>query len=91
MAEWKNLQEQQRVAQSSPVEYPDQDEDSASDAAAIAEVPSNNAVPGYTNWWPTVKSMPWRKPGPLGGFTYRVGEEESGECTHLTRRNVRGL
>ncbi|EEU38239.1 uncharacterized protein NECHADRAFT_77012 [Fusarium vanettenii 77-13-4] len=89
MAEWKNLQEQERVAQPSPVEYPDQDKDPASDATAIAEGSSNNAVLGYSNWWPTVKSMPRPKPGLLGSFTYRVEKEASGKSTYLTPRNVR--
>lgn len=91
MAEWRNLQEQERVAQSSPVECPDQGKDSASDATAITEIPSNNAVAGDRNWWPTVKSMPWRAPGLLGSFMYRVEGEESEECPHLARRSTRGL
>lgn len=91
MAEWRNLQEQERVAHSYPVECLDQDDDSASDATVIAEIPSNNRVLGCRNWWPTVKSMPWREPGLLGSFAYRVEEEESKECTNLARRNIRGL
>lgn len=91
MAEWRNLQEQERVAQSALGECPDWNEGSAPDATALAEIPSNNGVLGYRNWWPTIKSMPWREPGLLGSFAYRVEEEESEGCTHLLRRNVRGV
>lgn len=91
MAECRSLLEQERGAQSSLVECLDQDEDSASDATAATELPSNNRVPVCRNWWPAVKSMPWKKPGLLGGFTYRVEEEASEGCTHLARKNVQGL
>ncbi|KAI8680351.1 hypothetical protein NCS57_00315600 [Fusarium keratoplasticum] len=89
MAEWRNLQEHKQVAQPSSVECPGQDEDSVPDATAVAEIPSNNAVLGHSNWWPTIKGMPRRKPGLLGSFTYRVEEEASEECIHLARRNTR--
>ncbi|KAH7276085.1 hypothetical protein B0J15DRAFT_531541 [Fusarium solani] len=88
MTEWRNLQEQERVAQSALGKCPEENEGSAPGATAVAEIPSNNGVPGYRNWWPTIKSMPWREPGLLGSFAYRVEEEESEGCTHLVRRNV---
>ncbi|RSL92543.1 hypothetical protein CDV31_015125 [Fusarium ambrosium] len=89
MTEWKSLQEQERMAQYPPVGCSGEDEESATDATDIVELPSNNRVPAYSNWWPTVKNMPWRKPGVMGSFTYRAEEEESQECTHLSRRNIR--
>ncbi|KAM6532779.1 hypothetical protein FALCPG4_005829 [Fusarium falciforme] len=89
MAEWRNLQEHERVAKPASVECPGQDEDSVPDATAVAERPSHNAVLGHGNWWPTIKGMPRRKPGLLGSFTYRVEKEASEECIHLARRNVR--
>ena len=91
MAEWRNLQEHQRVAQPPLVEWSGQDENSVPDATAVAEIPSNNADLGHGNWWPTIKGMPRRKPGLLGSFMYRVEEEASEGCIHLVRRNVRGV